>query len=494
MAKQRRSKGQGTLFKRNGRGPWIASWFDHDGKRRERSTRTVDKAAAERILSKHVTDAALRRDGVIDGRAETVAGRARRAISEHLVEWKASLEAKGSSSKRVQLAFRRAQCIASDCRFGSLADVEPTAVHRFIRAMQENQAAPRTINGHLQAFGQFIRWAVAERRVASNPLAGVAMVKVIGQTRERRPLSAEEVARLLDAAECGPAYRRMTGEVRAMLYRVAIGTGLRASELASLTRASFDLKADPPAVKVKAASSKRRRDDRQPIRRDLAELLRHWLDGRPGDTPVFNMPDKLAPIVRADLRWAKARWIKETQDRAERRRRRDDGFLAHRDAAGRIVDFHALRVTYITLLVKGGASVKVAQELARHSDPKLTMNVYTRLGVHDLAGALENLPGTTPRRTEDEALRATGTDDAMAEVADASQHDPQLYPQQLGRDRAHRSAAHHNDEHGGVDDVSDRKSLPCAEKRDDARRGAATRVKATSGIRTPDLCFTKAPL
>jgi len=37
-----------------------------------------------------------------------------------------------------------------------------------------------------------------------------------------------------------------------MLYRVAMMTGLRASELASLTVASFDLTADPPTVTPKS--------------------------------------------------------------------------------------------------------------------------------------------------------------------------------------------------------------------------------------------------
>ncbi len=55
MAKKRqRGNRQGSLYQRNNRGCWIAAWFDHDGKRRERSTRTTDKAAAERILRKRV--------------------------------------------------------------------------------------------------------------------------------------------------------------------------------------------------------------------------------------------------------------------------------------------------------------------------------------------------------------------------------------------------------------------------------------------------------
>ncbi len=45
--------------------------------------------------------------------------------------------------------------------------------------------------------------------------------------------------------------------------------------------------------------------------------------------------------------------------------------------AGKL-DFHSLRVAYTNLLFKTGADVKTAQDLARHSDPRLTMNIYGR--------------------------------------------------------------------------------------------------------------------
>jgi integrase len=45
------------------------------------------------------------------------------------------------------------------------------------------------------------------------------------------------------------------------------------------------------------------------------------------------------------------------------------------------VDFHSLRVTFCTLLDDRGASAKENQELARHSTPALTMNVYVRTRV-----------------------------------------------------------------------------------------------------------------
>ncbi len=351
---RKRGNGQGTLFRRND-GPWISRWYDHDGKRQERSTRTTDKTAAERILSKRVTDAALRRDGVIDFRAETATKQARLPIGQHLAAWRASLQAKGISPKRVSKAFGCAERMIAECGFQTLADVEPARVEGMVRRMQRDESAPRTINGYLQAFGQLIRWAVAQGRLAVNPLASVGMVKVIGQTRNRRPLAPEELAWLIDVTHRGPFYRRLSGPDRAMVYRVATGTGFRAAELASLTPTSCDLDADPPALTVRAAYSKRRRDDRQPIRRDLADTLRPWLAGRPASAFLFDLPDKLPPMLRADLRRARAAWIKAAPDLTERRERLKSDFLREHDAEGRVVDFHALRGTFITMVVKSGA-------------------------------------------------------------------------------------------------------------------------------------------
>jgi hypothetical protein len=83
--------------------------------------------------------------------------------------------------------------------------------------------------------------------------------------------------------------------------------------------------------------------------------------------------------------------------------------IPYRDDADRVADFHALRHSYITLLEPSGVSPKMAQELARHSDIRQTMNVYTHAGLHDLAGAVENLPALLPGEKA-EVLAATGTD------------------------------------------------------------------------------------
>ena len=63
----------------------------------------------------------------------------------------------------------------------------------------------------------------------------------------------------------------------------------------------------------------------------------------------------------------------------------------------------------MTNIVASGATVKTAQELARHSTPTLTFNVYAHARLHDVASAVERLPDPFSSQRP-EALAATGTD------------------------------------------------------------------------------------
>ncbi|MFW5690732.1 MAG: tyrosine-type recombinase/integrase, partial [Planctomycetota bacterium] len=51
------------------------------------------------------------------------------------------------------------------------------------------------------------------------------------------------------------------------------------------------------------------------------------------------------------------------------------------DDRGRVVDFHALRHTFISNLARAGVHPRNAQALARHSTIDLTMNVYTHVAM-----------------------------------------------------------------------------------------------------------------
>ena len=84
-----------SVFKRGSKKPkrpWYASWYDHHGKRQTQSTRTTDKATAERIASKMEADAALRREGVIDPMLDGISKESARSIESHLVDFESKLQ------------------------------------------------------------------------------------------------------------------------------------------------------------------------------------------------------------------------------------------------------------------------------------------------------------------------------------------------------------------------------------------------------------------
>ncbi len=96
------------------------------------------------------------------------------------------------------------------------------------------------------------------------------------------------------------------------------------------------------------------------------------------------MPDNLIRIFDGDLIVAGLTREVVAPDRQAA------GRQTHAD--GRTLDVHCLRHTFATMLSKSGVVPRMAQELMRHSDIRLTMNVYTHLGLHDTAGAVESLP------------------------------------------------------------------------------------------------------
>ncbi len=490
MAKKRqRSRGQGCVFKRNGSGPWIVRWFDHTGRRREKSSRTTDKATAERILARLIDDTAQRTQGLIDASADRFAAADRKPLESHLADWQTGLIAKGVTKKQVDLVAKRVEVVLAAVTAAKASDVTASAVREAIGELRNNGKSLRTCNHYLRAIKQFSRWLRRDGRIRVDSLVHLTGYNAETELKyQRRPLSPEEITRLVAATENGPALRHMTGVDRAMLYRIAVSTGFRASELRSLTVGSFHLDDDAPFVVLRAANSKRRREDMQPIPNSLVEVLKPWLDKQANDQPVFRtMPEKTAKMIRQDLRRARARWIKETMDSTERRSRRASDFLQYCDASGHVVDFHALRASFITMLVKSGATVKVAQQLARHSDPKLTLNIYTKLGVNDLREGLEALPQFNKREPERQTLRATGTHDDGSSV----RIDPHLKPRQLERQTVRTSATRRNPSAAYNTSRRNAKPLPQASLRNSMQSSALGVGKATERTRTVDLRFTK---
>jgi len=369
----------------------------------------ASKVAALEPLVKHL-------DGEIDA-----AGRVT------FLGFRQALTAKGASAAHVDLVASRAKKVVEGCGFVFWSDISASKVMAFLDGLRADRTdkkgnarrgiSAQTFNFYLAAFKQFCRWMVRDGRVSESPVTHLSGLNVKTDRRhDRRALSVVELRWLLDTVRNGPKRSGVTGPERAMLYRVAVETGLRRGELASLTRASFDLDPKHPTVAVEAGYSKHRRRDVLPLRPDTAADLCEFLACKLPDAHAFNVPvDKheSVDVFRADLAAGRAAWLEKAATAEERKQREATSFLMYVDAAGRFADFHSLRHTCGSLLAASGVHPKVAQSIMRHCTIDLTMSKYSHVFAGQEADAVAALPDLGLPVAK--AAIATGTDGRVAD-------------------------------------------------------------------------------
>jgi len=367
-----------SIFKRTKRKgePYTIQYLDHRGKRRTAPGFT-DKGLTEELAGKLETEARLRRTGMVDANLDRITEHRLLPIEDQLIEFEESLS--DNSPQYLKLTMGQVRRTVEGCKFKTLADMDAEAVQKYLRSRRKDaKTGHRTYNQYLQAFGTFCNWCVTTRRLLANPMLGVERLNTAVDVRHaRRALTPEEVSKLIASARTsGISIQRFTGEQRARIYLMAYLTGLRRQELGSLTPRSFDLNATPPTVTVAATASKHRQEDVLPLHPELAGMMRGWLNGmQPGDKLFPRLGQRKTHVmVRKDL---------------------ERVGIPYENEEG-IADFHASgRHTYITELLRNGASLPEAKELARHSDIKTTMR-YTHIGINDQARAIAALPVLQP--------------------------------------------------------------------------------------------------
>lgn len=327
-----------------------------------------------------------------------------RTLIDHLDDFRTHLEGKEDSGNHVARTLDQIRAIMNACGFELWQDIDPDAILAWLaqRRKTSRRFGVSTSNHYLTAIKIFTRWLATTTppRAPGDPLMGTKKLNAEVDVRKaRRILGPDEFnAFMASTASSGKIRWGLTGRDRWVLYSVATYTGLRASELASLTPAAFDLDADQPTVTVLASYSKHRREDVLPLRRDLAGVLRTYLEGCESDKRIWpgNWFARGAVIVRFDLAAARAKWIAEAEDEEDKKRRQRSRFLAYKNQADEDFDFHAIRHSFIDNVTTHEPSVAVAMQLARHSDPKLTMKRYSHAKLKTQAATMERLTMAAP--------------------------------------------------------------------------------------------------
>jgi excisionase family DNA binding protein len=275
-----------------------------------------------------------------------------RAVDEYGKE----LMTLGRATQYVKIACQRLGAMGRECGWAKVGDVTQAGFERW-RQGESKRLGPRTLNHYLRTLAGFLRWLVSRDVLERSPLKSVRIVREAGRERApRRAFSDSELSALLGVME--------VQHQRACL--MAVLTGLRRTEIETLTWADIVLD-ERPFVRVRAENAKNAKVQPVPIPEQMAEELRQAQEEAQGYR-VFETPKRYK--FHGYLR--KAGVERVTRD-------------------GR-VDFHAFRHTYCTNLHRAGVPLHLAQRLMRHSDVRLTTQVYSDEGKLPMTEAAAMLP------------------------------------------------------------------------------------------------------
>jgi len=326
---------------------------------------TSDKQAAEAKLALIIKERELERAGIIPPKLQRET--ARTLLANHLDDFVNDLTALGRSKKYLYHIRARCTSILAACRWKYPGDISRDT---FVTWRATLSKSPKTINEYLNALNAMLNWMEKQGRIPTNPIHGVPFADTRGKKQLKRAFSDEEFSKLLNVA----------GAQRT-LYMTAAYTGLRLGELRTLVWADLHLDHARPHLALRALTAKNRRAALIPVHPSLLTEIRKLKPAGARESDLVFAGCHHATAAR--------RIIKDIAAAG----------LVRVDSLGRKLCFHSLRYTFATKLAQQGVAMRTAQELLRHSDPRLTANIYTDvtcLPTFDAVYAMGWTPDGTP--------------------------------------------------------------------------------------------------
>ena len=282
---------------------------------------------------------------------------------ELTAEWTAALELVADDLLRRGSAERTRRAYQSDlvqfAHWSVLEQREPAAVdvrqlRRYAAFCGESELAPSTVARKLAALRACFRTLREHGLVEQNPAELVAAPK--RPSNLPRVLRPAELSALIDRIPAGTA---LEARDRALI-ELAYGSGLRAEELVSADVASLDL--DGEQIRVEGKGSKTRLVPIGEYARDAIvgylERSRPALLSDPSETALF-LSKSGRRLQSSDVRRRLRLWARAAE------------------LPGRVHP-HALRHSFATHLLDGGADLRAIQELLGHEHLSSTQ-IYTRV-------------------------------------------------------------------------------------------------------------------
>ena len=248
-------------------------------------------------------------------------------------------------------------------------------IRGYLAELKAARYAPKTVAAHLSSIRALYRWLLLDERIDSDPACPLATPKIpksLPHVLTEQQMGALMAAPQLDSPE---------GKRDAAMLELLYASGARISEVAGLTLDSIDWSGS--CIRLFGKGSKERI---VPIYRRAADAVSDYIrHARP--QLLANKPGGETATTRALFISSRGRAM--SADALRRRFR----LLAAQAGLPSDLTPHAMRHTFATDLLSGGADLRSVQELLGHASLSTTQ-LYTHLTPERLKGALK---GAHPR-------------------------------------------------------------------------------------------------
>ena len=369
---------------------WIACFTLPDGRRTQRSTKATDRKEAQRIANKFEDVAETGRERRL---TETQARKViadifsisnkdvlpSSSIKEYLESWlkRKELEASEPTHQRYKTVVDHLVKFLGAKAGLDMVHLNSKEITGF-RDHLVNRFTSGTVNISLKILRSALAQAKRDGLIDVNEAERVTMIRVKAREQSRRPFTMGELKQIMNVAN---------DEWRGLIL-MGLYTGLRLSDIATLTWANVDLQEQ----EIRVVSGKTDRQQILPIARVLLKHLESLPSGDDPNGPLF--PEACAARQRSQYGGTLSNQFHQILVSAGLVKKRPHTKSGEGRSAKRApseLSFHSLRHTATSLLKNAGVSDAVARDIIGHESVAVSRN-YTHIDTETKRKAVDKMP------------------------------------------------------------------------------------------------------
>jgi integrase len=379
------------LYKRKESDNW---WIGYrvNGKQVLESTKTSDKAKAEKMVARMEAAALAVRAGTLtEEYIRTLTGKAateqNSTLQAMLAQWLTECkDLSGVTLKRYRnVTGEFCTYVKATDEAPLLGDIQKETIARFLRSKRSDTSAANA-KLYRKILASFFNWCMENEALANSPMPSTKSLKLESESgKVRRPYTLDELKLI---------YGKAPDTFWQYMIQGGYYVGPRMGDLICAVRGTFDFERHEFHFRARKTGRRTRKTTTVPLHPEFEKFMVRLIETRGVMKPSdYIWPKEAAEYIKKGAGGFSNKFYDEILVGSGLAPKRTHQKV--KDAGGRRtvneLSFHCLRHTFVSLLKLTGASQSAAKELAGHNSDAIS-DIYTHVDTETKRKAIAGLP------------------------------------------------------------------------------------------------------